>query len=48
MDTVKEDAIAPAIRREIEARLTAIEKAHDVRLLLAVESRLASLGLPVA
>ena len=32
MDTVQEDEIAPAIRLEIDARLTAIEEEHDLRL----------------
>lgn len=46
MDTVQKDAIAPAIRQEIDARLTAIEEEHDVRLLLAVESGSRAWGFP--
>ena len=46
MDTVQKDAIAPAIRREIDVRLTAIEQEHDVRLLLAVESGSRAWGFP--
>lgn len=46
MDTVQEEAIAPAIRQEIDARLTAIEEEHDVRLLLAVESGSRAWGFP--
>jgi predicted nucleotidyltransferase len=46
MDTVQDDAIAPAIRREIDARLTAIEEEYDVRLLLAVESGSRAWGFP--
>ena len=48
MDPVQEDAIAPAIRQEIDARLTAVEQEHDVRLLLAVESGSRACGLSVA
>jgi uncharacterized protein len=46
MGTVQEDAIAPAIRQEIDVRLTAIEEEHDVRLLLAVESGSRAWGFP--
>jgi uncharacterized protein len=46
MDTVQDDAIAPAIRQEIDARLTAIEEEHDMRLLLAVESGSRAWGFP--
>lgn len=44
--TTIEESIAPAIRRDIEARLTAIEKEHDVRLLFAVESGSRAWGFP--
>lgn len=40
------DGIAPAIRRDIEARLTAIEEEHDVHLLFAVESGSRAWGFP--
>jgi predicted nucleotidyltransferase len=46
MDTVQEDVIAPAIRQEIDARLTAIEEEQDVRLLLTVESGSRAWGFP--
>lgn len=38
MTTPDLNDIAPVVRREIEARLAAVEREHGVRLLLAVES----------
>ena len=46
MTVTLDDSIAPAIRRNIEARLTAIEEEHDVRLLVAVESGSRAWGFP--
>ncbi|MEV5032739.1 nucleotidyltransferase domain-containing protein [Sphingobium sp. LMC3-1-1.1] len=46
MQTVTNQSIALAVRREIETRLTAIEEAHDVRILLAVESGSRAWGFP--
>ena len=46
MTVTLDDSIAPAIRRDIEVRLTAIEEEHDVRLLFAVESGSRAWGFP--
>lgn len=40
------DPIPPAVRQEIDSRLAAIEAAHGVRLLLAVESGSRAWGFP--
>jgi len=44
--TTTQPAIDPAIRREIETRLDALEATHGVRLLLAVESGSRGWGFP--
>lgn len=41
-----QDPIAPNIRREIEARLDAVEATHGVRLLMAIESGSRAWGFP--
>ncbi len=46
MQTVTNTAIPAALRREIEARLDDIERTHDVRILLAVESGSRAWGFP--
>src|SRR5262245_14776871 len=46
MSTSVQDPIAPAIRREIEARLDKIEAEHSARILLAVESGSRAWGFP--
>lgn len=46
MKTVLETSIAPAIRRDIAARLDAVEATHGVRLLMAVESGSRAWGFP--
>jgi hypothetical protein len=46
MTLTLDDAIAPAVRQDIESRLDAIEAEEDVRLLLAVESGSRAWGFP--
>lgn len=46
MTVLVQDSIDPAVRREIEARLDAIEATHGVRLLMAVESGSRAWGFP--
>ena len=46
MQTPTEDSIDPAVRREIEQRLDAVEAADDVRVLMAVESGSRAWGFP--
>ena len=46
MTSPEYDPIAPAIRREIETRLDAVEAADGVRLLMAVESGSRAWGFP--
>lgn len=46
MTTLVRDPIAPDIRREIEARLNAVEATEGVRLLMAIESGSRAWGFP--
>lgn len=46
MTILQDDAIAPAIRRDIESRLAAVEAKEGVRLLLTVESGSRAWGFP--
>ncbi len=46
MTLVTDDSIDPAVRREIEARLDAVEATDGVRLLMAVESGSRAWGFP--
>lgn len=46
MANANDDAIAPAVRRDVDNRLTAIEREDGVRLLFAVESGSRAWGFP--
>lgn len=46
MTITNNDTINPAIRREIETRLAAVETTRDVRLLMAIESGSRAWGFP--
>lgn len=46
MTTLVHDPIGPAVRREIETRLDAVEVTHGVRMLMAVESGSRAWGFP--